>query len=134
MSELGAQRHRARERALELLYEAAMKDRSPAVIVSELRVPPDAYTEALLVSVTHHEGRAHELISRYSIDWPLDRMALIDRLVLTLATCEMLMDEPPPPPVILDEAVELVKTYSTDGSPSFVNGVLSSIAGALEKE
>lgn len=105
-----------------------------AVVVTELRVPPDAYTDALLVAVTRDENRAHELITQFSIDWPLNRMALIDRLVLTLATCELLMDDPPPTPVILDEAVELVKTYSTDGSPAFVNGVLSSIAGALEKD
>ncbi|HEY5302474.1 MAG TPA: transcription antitermination factor NusB [Acidimicrobiales bacterium] len=134
MSELGAQRHRARERALELLYEAAMKDRAVAVVVTERRVPPDAYTDVLLEAVTRDESRAHELITQFSIDWPLNRMALIDRLVLTLATCELLMDDPPPTPVILDEAVELVKTYSTDGSPAFVNGVLSSIAGALGKD
>ncbi len=43
----------------------------------------------------------------------------------------MLMDDAPPTAVILDEAVELAKTYSTDGSPSFVNGVLSSIADEI---
>ena len=47
---------------------------------------------------------------------------------MTLAVGEMLMEEPPPVPVILDEAVEIAKVYSTDGSSSFVNGVLSSIA------
>jgi N utilization substance protein B len=131
VSELGAARHRARERAVELLYEAAMKDRPVAVVVSELAVPPDEYTAALLVATGAHEQLALDLISRYSIDWTLERMALLDRLILTLATSEMLMDDAPPKAVILDEAVELAKTYSTDGSPSFVNGVLSSIADEL---
>lgn len=133
MSELGARRHRARERAVELLYEAAIKGRPVSVVVTELRVPPDEYTTALLAATTLHEAQALELISRFSIDWPVERMAVLDRLILTLGTSEMLMDEAPPSPVILDEAVELAKTYSTDGSPSFVNGVLSSIADELKE-
>jgi N utilization substance protein B len=131
VSELGVSRHRSRERAVELLYEAAMKDRSVAAVINELAVPPDAYTKALLGASLEHQERALELISRFSIDWTLDRMALLDRLILTLATSEMLMEDAPPTAVILDEAVELAKTYSTDGSPSFVNGVLSSIADEI---
>ncbi len=105
-----------------------MKDRSVALVINELAVPPDAYTISLLAASLEHQERAIELISHFSIDWPLDRMALLDRLILTMATSEMLMDDAPPTAVILDEAVELAKTYSTDGSPSFVNGVLSSVA------
>lgn len=131
MSELGASRHRARERALELLYEAAMKDRSVAAVLNELAVPPDVYTVLLLTTILDNQDRALALISQFSIDWPLDRMALLDRLILTLSTSEMMLEDGPPRAVILDEAVELAKTYSTDGSPSFVNGVLSSIAGEI---
>ena len=105
-----------------------MKGRDITVVVNELPVPPDQYTSELLAATSAHEARALELITRYSIDWPVERMALLDRLILTMATGEMLMPEAPPMAVILDEAVELAKTYSTDGSPSFVNGVLSSIA------
>ncbi len=108
-----------------------MKDRPVLVVASQLPVPPDDYTAVLLAAVSAHEGRAIELISAFSIDWSLDRMALIDRLVLTLATSEILMDDAPPTAVIMDEAVELAKTYSTDASPSFVNGVLSSIVEEL---
>jgi len=128
VSELGASRHRSRERALELLYEASMKDRPVSVVVTELPVPPDDYTATLLAATSQHEATALELIGRFSIDWPLDRMALLDRLILTMATAELLMDDSPSKAIILDEEVELAKTYSTDGSPSFVNGVLSSIA------
>jgi len=105
-----------------------MKGRTPLVIVDELPVPPDAYTRVLLEAVRRDETRALALIEQHSIDWPLDRMALLDKLILTLATSELLMDEAPPRAVVLDEAVELAKTYSTEGSPSFVNGVLSAIA------
>ena len=110
------------------MYEASMKERPVLVVVSELNLRPDDYAIALLTSSELNEPRAHELISEYSIDWPLERIALVDRLVMTLAVGEMLLDDPPPKAVILDEAVELAKVYSTDASPKFVNGVLSSIA------
>lgn len=128
MSELGRSRHQARERALEIFYEASIKGRSATVIVSELNTRPDDYVIELLRSAELHQSRADELISEFSIDWPLERIALIDRLIMTLAVGEMLTDNPPPVAVILDEAVELAKVFSTDGSSSFVNGVLSSIA------
>lgn len=128
MSEHGTKRHHARERALEVMYEASIKDRSVELVLDELAVAPDAYAVALLRSASAHQERANELISRYAIDWPLERIALVDRLVMTMAVGEMLMDDAPPVAVILDEAVELAKVYSTDGSASFVNGVLSSIA------
>lgn len=128
MSELGAKRHQARERALEILYESTIKERPVAVVLNELNVRPDPYTVQILMSADSNQARANELISQFSIDWPLERIAMVDRLVMTLAIGEMLMDGAPPKAVILDEAVELAKVYSTDSSPSFVNGVLSSIA------
>jgi len=105
-----------------------MKDRPVLVVLDELSLRPDEYAIALLKSSEVNEARAHELLSEYSIDWPLERIALVDRLVMTLAIGEMMMDDAPPKAVILDEAVELAKVYSTDASPKFVNGVLSSIA------
>jgi transcription antitermination protein NusB len=128
VSELGRSRHQARERALEIFYESSIKGRPTALIVSELNVRPDNYVLALLNSAEQHQARAEELISEFSIDWPLDRIALIDRLIMTLAIGEMLMENAPPIAVILDEAVEMAKVFSTDGSSSFVNGVLSSVA------
>ena len=134
MSELGAQRHHARERALEIFYEATLKERSVAEIINELPIRPDEYTVQLLLSAAEHQIRANDLISRFAIDWPLDRIALIDRLVMTLAIGELLMTDSPPTAVVLDEAVELAKVYSTEGSPSFVNGVLSTCAESLSNE
>ncbi|MGA2969730.1 MAG: transcription antitermination factor NusB [Acidimicrobiales bacterium] len=131
MSELGTKRHLARERALEIFYEATIKERSVVTVLNELPVQPDAYTISILTSAAINQERANELISRYSIDWPLERLAVVDRLVMTLAIGEMLMDDPPPAAVILDEAVELAKVYSTEGSASFVNGVLAACAEHL---
>ena len=133
MSELGAQRHHARERALEIFYEATIKERTIAEVLNQLGIRPDEYTVAILVSAEQNQEKANELISEFAVDWTLDRIAIVDRLVMTIAVGEMLMENAPPKAVVLDEAVELAKVYSTDGSPSFVNGVLSSIAEKLLK-
>lgn len=132
MGELGTQRHQARERALEILYEATIKDRPVAQIIQNLALAPDPYTVAVLLGAEEHRTRAEELIVRHLQDWTLERLALIDRLILTMAIGELLLDDPPPTAVVLDEAVELAKVYSTDGSASFVNGVLAACAADLK--
>ena len=86
------------------------------------------------MSAEQNQQKANELISEFAVDWTLDRIAIVDRLVMTMAVGEMMMNDAPPKAVILDEAVELAKVYSTDGSPSFVNGVLSSIAEQILKQ
>jgi N utilization substance protein B len=131
VSELGQNRHRARERALEIFDESTIKERPVAIILTELSTRPDPYVVALLTSAADHQSQANELMSELSIDWPLERIALVDRLIMTLAIGEMLMENAPPVAVILDEAVEIAKIFSTDGSSSFVNGVLSSVAQRL---
>ncbi len=133
MSELGIRRHHSRERALEIFYEATLKGRGVAEIVNALPVQPDGYTVDLLTSAEQNQDQANSLIATYAIGWPLDRIAVVDRLVMTLAIGELLMQEAPPRAVVLDEAVELAKVYSTEGSASFVNGVLSSCADHLQR-
>jgi len=134
VSELGQQRHRARERALEILYEANMKDRPASVVLFELALEPDAYTVELLRAAESATAQAEDLITRFSDSWPLERIAVVDRLIMTLAIGELQMNGAPPRAVILDEAVQLAKDFSTDGSGSFVNGVLASIADELLEE
>jgi N utilization substance protein B len=113
------------------MYESAIKDRPVAIVLSELNTRPDVYAVELVTSAAHHQDQADALISEFSIDWPLERIALVDRLIMTLAVGELLMENAPPVAVILDEAVELAKVFSTDGSSSFVNGVLSSVSQRL---
>ncbi len=130
MSELGARRHRARERALEILYEAAIKERPLESVLAALTVAPDDYAVALVRAAEASRERADALIEQNSHAWALERLALIDHLIMRLALGEWWSDGAPPTAVILDEAVELAVTYSTDGSGAFVNGVLAAcVAG-----
>ena len=126
-----APRHQQRERALTLLYEAELKGEDPVVVGDALAVPPDPYVRTLLAHVSATKEEAERRIAAVSVGWPLDRMAVIDRLVLRLAVAELLDPDGPPPAVIIDEAVELAKTYSTDDSGRFVNGILAALAPDL---
>ena len=127
----GSPRHQQRERALSLLYEEELKGESPLDILGELPVRPDDYVCALLEGAQATRTEADTRIAAASVGWPIDRMAVIDRLVLRLAVAELLAPDGPPMAVVIDEAVELVKTYSTDESGSFVNGILATIAAEV---
>jgi N utilization substance protein B len=111
-----------------------MKDRPASVVMFELALEPEAYTLELLRAAEAATAQAEDLITRFSDSWSLERIAVVDRLIMTLAVGEMQMDDAPPRAVILDEAVQLAKDFSTDGSGSFVNGLLSSIADELLEE
>ena len=121
-------RTEARERALALLYEADAKSVDPIELVAALAVPPDPLATTLVEGVAREHARIDELITRYLRGWTIERMALVDRLVLSIATFELLSRAEVPTAVVIDEAVELAKRYSTEESGKFVNGMLSSIA------
>jgi N utilization substance protein B len=124
----GASRHQARERALSLLYEAEMKGVPAADVLGGLPLAPDPFASRLVLAAEASRADADALIAEASEGWPLERMATVDRLVLRLAVAELMDPQGPPVAVIIDEAVELAKTYSTDRSGAFVNGMLSTIA------
>jgi len=126
-------RHLARERALELLYEADLKGVSVREVVATLPVAPDPFVVTLVEDAEASRAVAEAAIRDASVDWPLERMAVLDRLVMVLAVGEVMGAAPPPDAVVLDEAVELAKTYSTDASPRFVNGVLATVLPALAR-
>ncbi|MBK6502840.1 transcription antitermination factor NusB [Candidatus Microthrix sp.] len=127
-------RREAREQALLLLYEAEIRDLTPEAMVDEVVVEPEAYTLEVLAGVTLHRTGLDELLTGRTGDWPLHRLASIDRAVLRLAAWELTEREDVPTAVILNEAVELAKTYGTDDSGGFVNGVLANLAAEVRPD
>ena len=121
-------RREARERALSLLYEAESKDAPPESVLADLPLAPKPFVADLVMGVADHRDRIDGLIAGHAIDWTLDRMPAVDRTVLRLAVYELLERPDIPTGVVISEAVELAKSYSTQESGRFVNGVLSAIA------
>lgn len=126
-----ATRHQARERALALLYEADLKARPVSEVLAGLPAAPDAYAVELVRGVEARRGEVDDLVGAAAIGWDLERMAVVDRNVLRLAVSELLGSPEVPTAVILDEAVELAQSYSTDDSGRFVNGVLATVAAQV---
>ena len=124
----------ARERALHLLYEAEVKavDGREVVLAQPLEV--DAFARVIVDGVATHRDVLDDRISANLVGWTLQRMPLIDKIVLRMATFELLERPETPTAVILNEAVELAKRFSTDESPRFVNGVLASLAREIRRD
>ena len=124
-------RSKARKRALDILYESDVRGVDPlttlAAWVDRADPPVPDYARELVEGVAAHQAKIDELLTAYSRDWVLERMPPVDRTTLRLATFELLWRDDVPDAVVIDEAVELAKSLSTDESPSFVNGVLSRV-------
>jgi len=85
------------------------------------------YARQIVEGVAGNQARLDEAISSAARDWTLDRMPPVDRTILRVATYELLCRDDVPVAVVIDEAVELAKSLSTDDSPTFVNGVLARV-------
>jgi len=118
----------ARERALHLLYEAHAKSESGSSVVESQILAVDDLVLEIVTGVDGVTAFADEIIAENAIGWTLARMPVIDLIVLRIAIFELKSRPDVPTAVILNEAVELAKTFSTDESGRFVNGILSTIS------
>jgi N utilization substance protein B len=126
-------RSKARKRAVDVLYAAALRDADPVTLLADRhetteQPPPNDYATTLVEGVVAHRERIDELLTEHAEGWTLDRMPFVDLAVLRLGVYELLWASDVPDPVAIDEAVQLAKSLSTDDSPRFVNGVLGRLA------
>lgn len=129
--EVPDQRSDARERALNLMYEAHSKSIAIDDVIDAQVVAPDELTDLLVRGTARTLERADALIADKAKGWTLQRMPVLDLAVMRLATFELLERDDVPTAVVLAEAVALAKRYSTDDSGRFVNGVLAAIAAEV---
>lgn len=89
--------------------------------------PIPEYASDLVEGVVSHRVEIDDRISRHAEGWTLDRMPVVDRNILRIAVLELLWRDDVPDRVVIDEAVRLAKTISTERSPAFVNGLLAGL-------
>jgi N utilization substance protein B len=134
-----SRRHQAREAALQILYfwEVGRTDAAQAIEAYFAAHQPEASDESRAFAARLVNGTIaglepiDRLIEQHSAHWRLERLAALDRLILRMATWELQHEPDVPAPVVIDEALELARTFSTDESVKFVNGVLDAIRQAL---
>ncbi len=135
-------RHRAREAALQILYQwdvGHAQVGGAAQTFFDLQwpdqtPPSDALREfatALAVDTVSRLESIDPMIADTAERWRPERMAVIDRLILRMAVCEMMRDRGTPPAVVINEALELARTFSTEDAVKFINGVLDTIRKRL---
>ena len=142
------ERRLARRLALDVLYEAEVRDMLPEEAYRErdrmgwsvdnddevVEAPPRpvlAYARSLVQGVQDKHADIDELITRYADHWSISRMPVVDRNVIRVAVWELVWGDDVPVAVAINEAVELAKSYSTEDSGRFVNGILGKIVDEL---
>jgi transcription antitermination protein NusB len=125
-------RSKARKRALDLLYEAEIRGEDVLRLLGERAAgsepPVPEYAAVLVRGVQAHRAEIDGMLAEHSRGWSLDRMPAVDRNILRIGTYELFWAGDVPPGVAISEAVLLARDLSTDGSPSFVNGLLARLA------
>lgn len=132
-TDTGRGRGPARERAFTLLYEATQRGIDGPAILAEEILETDPFTVAVVTGVSESTGELDERIARLSKGWAIDRMPVVDLTLLRIGVWELLHRDDVPTAVVLNEAVELANTYSTDDSGRFVNGVLAAAAAEVRE-
>ncbi len=127
-------RRKGREIAMQILYQIDQSKTPPdyaiALYKNYLNIEDELafqFGEELVRSIILHKEEIDQLIQNYSKEWTLERMNLTDKNILRIAIYEMLYRPDIPHIVSINEAIELAKTYGTDESPAFINGILDKI-------
>jgi transcription antitermination protein NusB len=128
-------RRHARELALQTLYGSEVGHRVPADVLGEAVARLDApegraFVKDLVFGTLEFADESDAVISPLLEGWTLDRLPTIDRIVLRMGVFELRHRHETPVPVVINEAVELAKKFSTEDSGRFINGVLSRASGA----
>jgi N utilization substance protein B len=140
-----ASRSRAREAALQMLYqiEVGQLELADALCLLAAVGAPDvveaddesrAFAATLARGAWEDRAALDERIAEAARNWRVERMAVLDRMVLRLAVHELLAHAGTPPRVVIDEAIELARTYSGDDAAKFVNGVLDGVFRKLKDD
>jgi len=137
-------RRRAREASLQMLYQwevgRSSADESVATYWPEheaehdLPEPLRDFANSLVRGTVARVKEIDTLLTAHAQNWRIERMAVIDRLVLRLAIYELLAEADTPPRVVINEALELARTYSGDEAVGFVNGILDAVRKELHRE
>ena len=131
-------RHRAREAALQILYQwdigrsdvGHAADTFFGLQWPDTSPPSEAlrgFASALARDTVARLETIDPLIAETAERWRPERMAVLDRLILRMAVCELLRDAETPVPVVINEALELARTFSTEDAVKFINGMLDGI-------
>jgi N utilization substance protein B len=133
-------RTKSREFALQALYQLNITKQDVTALLVQFQehfLPggeADEFLRRLVLGVLEHREELDRLIERYSENWRLNRIDVIDRNILRMALFELLYCQDIPPKVTINEAIDLGKRYGSEDSGSFINGILDRIQNELVRK
>jgi N utilization substance protein B len=131
-------RRKARESALQILFQLEFNKPQIDKVVDQFWKEKKAseeirdYSNWIVKGIVSHQDKIDNLIQSLSNHWRLSRMAHVDRNILRIAVFEFLYEKDTAPAVIINEAIEIAKKYSSDEAAAFVNGILDAVKKKLE--
>jgi N utilization substance protein B len=131
-------RRRARALALQALYEVDAAGHGAEEVLTgllaEQRLSEEnaRFSRGLVIGVIQNKGKIDENIRNFAPMWPIEQIPVVDRNILRLAIFEILLDNKVSDKIAINEAVELAKSFGSDNSAKFVNGVLGSISSLVK--
>ena len=136
---MAVRRRIVREKAMQALYAYELS-REPIdtiidTLVADLKKHKESFdfAKSLILKVLETSKELDTLIKDKVKNWEFSRLAVIDKIILRMGICELLYFEDIPPKVSINEAIEIARTFSTEKSDKFVNGVLDSVLDDLRK-
>lgn len=135
-----SKRRKIRELAMQALYATEIAKDPPQHVIDTILIelkPNDSdfdFAQMLFLKTITHQAEIDRRIKIKTEHWDFHRIALLDKILLRMAVCEMLYFSDIPPKVSINEAIEIAKDYSTDGSGTFLNGILDAILIEMKKE
>jgi len=131
---MAGERRKARMLALQALYEVDSAGHKAEETLTRLldgeRLSEEnaAFIRQLVSGVIQNKAKIDHTIKSFAPAWPIEQIPAVDRNILRLAIFEILLDNRVPVKVAINEAIELAKTFGSDNSPKFINGVLGSVS------
>ena len=133
-------RRKARAIALQALYEIDSVGHEPEGVLTHLlakeKLPEEneSFIREVVRGVVQRRKKIDQNIQGFAPAWPIEQMPVVDRNILRLAIFEILFDNKVPVKVAINEAVELAKTFGSENSSKFVNGVLGSVSALADRQ
>lgn len=131
-------RRKARENTLQILFQLEFDNSKPENVFDSFWKNKRATKEIkehsrwLVDKVTSQRENIDRLIQSVSANWRISRMAIVDRNILRMAVCELLYEENLAPAIVINEAIEIAKKYSSEDGATFVNGILDAVRKEIQ--
>jgi N utilization substance protein B len=132
-------RRKARESTLQILFQLEFDSIEPDVVFESYwkgkrtTIEIREHSRWLVEQITSHRDEIDELIQSVSENWRISRMAIVDRNILRIAVCELLYGDKMAPAIVINEAIEIAKKFSSENGAFFVNGILDAVRKRIQE-